>query len=273
MSMTSLLKNICFQENKKFLFSLCVQKNGHTNRRTIDKATSNELETLLHIINCIQTGLLPIDPLHEKKIIRSGRNCKLQKFDLSVARMMSEDDQRTILKQFGSVFCFLLHRLFHDPPVEWVCPSPYDKVKLSKHDVMDHWRIQALNRPPKLSFKGLKCSLDLKRTLQGSEDFLWQIFLEKDGHTNRRLLSNANNQEVNALWHIIRCIQQDMACLSSHNIKKIKKSGKLPLLKKLCFQTILLLECKSLCLKSFPPFFATFYMCYLSIMRNNKEIL
>ncbi len=232
-TMTLMLRDICFQENKKFLFSLWVQKNGHTNRRTLDKATSSELETLMHMINCIQTGLLPIDPLHEKKLHQSGRNSKLQKFDLSVARMLSEDEQRTILKQFGSVYCFLLHRLFHDTPAEWVCDN--EGVKLSSKDITDPWRMKEGTCPQKISLKGLKGSKDLEAKLQGSEYFLWKIFQEKDGHTNRRLLSKAKNQEINALWHIVLHIQEDTACIDRHNLAKIKKSGSMSLLKKMKF--------------------------------------
>ncbi len=259
MNLAPIMRDIYFEESKKFLFALYVQKNGHTNRRALDKATERELETLLHMLNCIQNGLVPLHPNHQKRIQKSGRYKKLQSFDLSKARMLPVEDQRTIVKQFASIYCFLLHKVFHDTPNEWIKEVSENEVLcLPKHNMSDHWRMGVKKDPKKIMLESLRNSANLITMVKGSDFFLWQICQEKDGHTNRRLLTNAEDRDILALWSILRSIQQDPSCLGSENLKRLKKSGMLAFLKKNNFDADLCTEKKRAVLKKLSSVY-----CYL----------
>ena len=102
-------------KHKTFLKALYSEKQGHRNKRRIQKASKGELKTLLRILFCVSHGHIPIKKAHYHLIKLSKRRPKLVHIGSKLKHLIkdSEETQKNTLKQFSSLYQYILHPLFN----------------------------------------------------------------------------------------------------------------------------------------------------------------
>ncbi len=101
-------------KQKHFLQALYKEKKGYANVRRIYCSSKRERGVLLNVLFCIAHGHIPIKKVAFQKLTQSNKRPKLVKIGKTLRQLLkaTEEDQIKCLKQFGSLYPYLLQPLF-----------------------------------------------------------------------------------------------------------------------------------------------------------------